>query len=202
MQVWGRRNFFGCAFNCSSQRPQVRARHLIHQAYPIGIKWRYIVLRRLQSAQGNNGNEQASAFALYRRSCLVGQRLTDSMPPIHKSVRSRLLPMKQLAIFCIAAAITVLPLRRMHAAFVLTLSQVGPNIVVTGSSTLNFSTLTLHGASAASPNIRPSNAAPYVGALSSSASYYDGAITGPSSFGGGDTATTADSGTGTLQGSR
>ena len=85
-----------------------------------------------------------------------------------------------------------------HAAFILTLSQVGNNVVVNGGGTLNTTALTLGNTNTAlaSPGIVPSAANIIAGAPGATFATYSG-ITGPANFGTG-TGAGADTGTGSL----
>lgn len=72
---------------------------------------------------------------------------------------------------------------RSHAAFLLTLTQVGGNVVVNGTGTLNLTALTLASSAPFSASIAPSSALLVLG--SGEGSVYSGA-TGPTSFGSGN----------------
>ena len=93
------------------------------------------------------------------------------------------------------------------AAFVLTLSQVGGNVVVNGSGTLNLSALTYFGqmysngglAASLSPSSAGLISGPGQGAVYQVNMYDGGGLTGPTSFGTGNSSF-ADSGTGLFAG--
>ena len=90
--------------------------------------------------------------------------------------------------------------RRAHAAFVLTLSQVGGNVVVNGSGTIDTADLTFSSNSNTSAQIYLSHAILFAGPTSFTACnvYNGGGLSGPTSFGNGSGG--ASSGTGNLVG--
>jgi hypothetical protein len=102
--------------------------------------------------------------------------------------------------FVIAAAallvLTSAPLR-VHAEFTLTLQQAGPDVLLTGSGTINLSALTFAGPGSGQALLRPNNASVYGGPTGSFAvsEYVGGGFSGPASFGSGSS-TLASSGTG------
>src|SRR5512135_3635764 len=73
--------------------------------------------------------------------------------------------------------------RSAEATFVVDINQVGPNVVITGSGTLNVTGLTLGGPTGGVPEIGASVPTINVGAPAAG-TFYVG-ITGPSSFGSG-----------------
>jgi hypothetical protein len=83
------------------------------------------------------------------------------------------------------------------AAYVVTLEQVGSNVVATGSGTLDLTDLTFEGDVSTIPFIRPNFGGINTGAAETVATY--GSVTGPTSFGIGSF-TDANSGTGDLVG--
>ena len=92
--------------------------------------------------------------------------------------------------FVLAAALLLLAgaPQRMHAAFTLTLQQVGPDVVLTGSGTVNLSALEFAGSNnGGQASIRPDNASVYGGPTSgvSVDEYVGGGFSGPSTFGAG-----------------
>jgi hypothetical protein len=89
---------------------------------------------------------------------------------------------------------------RAHAAFVFTLTQVGGNVVVNGSGTLNTTALTLSSSSNTFAQITSSHAILFAGPTNFVACSVDvgGGLSGPTSFGNGSGI--ASSGTGDLVG--
>lgn len=84
-----------------------------------------------------------------------------------------------------------------HAEFIITVGQVGPNVVATGSGTINTSALVLRSVGTAGPHVNPSNGTIYLGAT---AAYDQGTtVSGPANFGTG-AMVTASSGSGDLVG--
>lgn len=85
----------------------------------------------------------------------------------------------------VCAALFVAP--TAHAAFVLTLNQVGSDVVVNGSGTINISALTYAGDMTRPPVIAPANDTLISGPVQPNnrdAFYYNGGgLTGPTSFG-------------------
>ena len=108
--------------------------------------------------------------------------------------------MKKLA-FCCLAVLSVLTAAPRHApaAFTLTLSQVGNNVVANGTGTINLAALTFSLNTTADPYFYPAAALLRGGASGSLDIYKQGGLTGPTSFGTGD-ALTGSSGTGSLAG--
>ena len=84
-----------------------------------------------------------------------------------------------------------------EAGYVVTLEQVGSNVVATGSGTIDLTDLTFEGSVSTIPFIRPNFGGINTGAAESVATY--GSVTGPTSFGTGSF-TDANSGTGDLVG--
>lgn len=74
--------------------------------------------------------------------------------------------------------------RSAEATFIVDINQVGPNVVITSSGTLNVTGLTLGGPTAGVPEIGASVPTINVGAAAAAGTFYVG-ITGPSSFGSG-----------------
>jgi len=98
---------------------------------------------------------------------------------------------------CLAAAIaaaTLLICAQARASVIMTLEQVGPSVVATGSGTLDIADLSYFGSSNAAPFIFPADAVLLEGSSSAGYNIYSG-LTGPSNFGGGPH-TAASSGTG------
>lgn len=81
-----------------------------------------------------------------------------------------------------AASATLPPAAR--AAYTFMLSQVGADVVASGSGTLNVSALTLSGTTLFNPTLSPDVGLLELGPRSASVSLYRG-ISGPASFGGG-----------------
>ncbi len=97
-----------------------------------------------------------------------------------------------------------LSIRPAQAGYIVTLQQVGPNVVATGSGAIDLTGLTVWGLSTRSPAIRPNQVALggafiYTGPISSSVDSYRGA-SGPTSFGSGFFFTSASSGSGDMAG--
>jgi hypothetical protein len=98
----------------------------------------------------------------------------------------------------------LLSVRPAQAGYTVTLQQVGPNVVATGSGAIDLTGLTVWGHSRPSPAIRPNQVALggafiYTGPISSSVDSYRGAR-GPTSFGSGFFFTSASSGSGDMVG--
>ena len=119
--------------------------------------------------------------------------------------------MKSLKFFKPALATTLtivlgwlLSVRPAEAGYTVTLQQVGPDVVATGSGAINLTGLTFSGSAGVNPEIHPAAAEEqfgggiYTGPTSSSVDFYDGA-TGPTSFGSGGL-TLASSGSGDMVG--
>jgi hypothetical protein len=107
--------------------------------------------------------------------------------------------MKTLFRLLIVAAVLALTAGRAHAAFVLSLTQAGGNVVVNGSGTLNTTALNFDTSGTYEAFISPNAAGLYAGPTSSTAlSFYSG-LTGPASFGTGGL-TFASSGSGSIVG--
>ena len=85
---------------------------------------------------------------------------------------------------------------RTHAAFLLTLTQSGGDVVVTGSGSLDLAALTLEGGTNYDPGIYADGALLISGPASSRAGSTYQNITGPASFGNDTNEFFADSGTG------
>nr|MBW4093407.1 PEP-CTERM sorting domain-containing protein [Pseudomonadota bacterium] len=84
-----------------------------------------------------------------------------------------------------------------HAEFIITVDQVGSDVVATGSGTINTNALVLSSAGTAGPHVNPSNGTIYLGAL---AAYEQGtSVSGPANFGTG-VKVSASSGSGDLVG--
>lgn len=99
---------------------------------------------------------------------------------------------KILLVSCILTALFCA--RTAHAAVIMTLEQVGPDVVATGSGTVDLAGLTYEfSGSGLGPYIHPSTSGLLVGAGGNYGLY--GAISGPASFGTGN-GTVASSGTG------
>lgn len=91
-------------------------------------------------------------------------------------------------------------LTNAHAAYTITMTESGGNVVATGGGSLNIADLTLAGAGNALAFVQPNSAAVYVGPSSLTASTSLSAVTGPSSVGTGATLVQADSGGGDIVG--
>jgi hypothetical protein len=96
----------------------------------------------------------------------------------------------QLAHHCTRKLFTVLlsilAVPAAHAAYIINVSEVDPNVVTTGSGSINTTALTFAGNSSTSANVNPSSASLSVGATTtSSITNYTGA-SGPANFGAGD----------------
>ena len=76
---------------------------------------------------------------------------------------------------------------RAHAAFTLTLQQVGNDVTLTGSGTINLSALEFAGNASAQASIRPELAVIYGGPTNGATTdeYVGGGFSGPASFGNG-----------------
>jgi len=86
--------------------------------------------------------------------------------------------------------------RAANASVIMTLDQVGPNVVATGSGTVDLTDLTTFGNfNPLLPVIEPSAALLHIGDPNAGSSRYIGSISGPTNFGSGP-ATVASSGTG------
>ena len=90
---------------------------------------------------------------------------------------------------------------RAHAAFVLTLTQTGGNVVANGSGTLNLNALTLLGVNSEVAQIDPARAILFAGPTSgtNTSVYNGGGLAGPSAFGT-RTGAIASAGTGSFVG--
>lgn len=97
-----------------------------------------------------------------------------------------------------ALAVLVSTVLQAHAAFVMTLQQVGPNVVGTGSGSLDTSSLTIASGGSTPIVIRPESGLVTLGIGGSDYEELSG-FTGPSSFGSG-ALTFGSSGTGDLVG--
>lgn len=107
--------------------------------------------------------------------------------------------MKRLALCTLLAAAAVLAAPRAHAAYTLTLSQSGTNLVATGSGSLNTTALTLANANNnTGSTLQASLGWLYLGPGVSVGALYDG-LSGPTTFGAG-TARFFGAGTGSLVG--
>jgi hypothetical protein len=84
-----------------------------------------------------------------------------------------------------------------HADYILTVSQVGSNVVATGSGTIDLAGLTFNTTLSSGPLLNPSSGIAYAGLFGSSTIYTG--VTGPTSFGTGGSAP-ASSGTGAIVG--
>jgi hypothetical protein len=105
-------------------------------------------------------------------------------------------------IFKLAIATTVatvimcgITVRSAQAGYIVTLQQVGPNVVATGSGAIDLTGLSfLDSGVGSAPGLTPSSAIIFTGPTGT-ASGYSGGFTGPTSFGsGGNTAASAGSG--------
>jgi hypothetical protein len=114
----------------------------------------------------------------------------------------------RLALLLIALVFACLGIRQSaQAGYIVTLRQVGSNVVATGSGAINLTGLTFSQSGSVNPSIRGARVAPvassfiYTGPTSSSVDSYFGA-TGPMSFGGWPFITywTANSGSGDMVG--
>jgi hypothetical protein len=84
-----------------------------------------------------------------------------------------------------------------HAEFIATIAQVGPNVVVTGTGTIDLTGLTLAGIVTANSGIIPDGGVLGVGPPSAGAvDLYTGSISGPASFGTGGVTAPSSSGSG------
>jgi hypothetical protein len=98
------------------------------------------------------------------------------------------------------AAVLTATVSQAHAAFVLMLSQVGADVVVTGNGTLNVTALTFGSTIGGyGPDIAPSAAILLAGPIGSTATAYFSGVTGPGNFGPGNT-TLSNTGTGNFAG--
>ncbi len=86
-----------------------------------------------------------------------------------------------------------------QAAYTVNIIQNGPDVVATGSGSLDVTALTINGNGPASPSIRGNIASVLLGPIGATYETYTGAVTGPTSFGPG-TGTAASSGTGSMVG--
>ena len=98
----------------------------------------------------------------------------------------------------------LLSVRPAQAGYVVTLQQVGPDVVATGSGAINLHGLTFFQSSSLNPAIRPTAflhpvASIYTGPTSSSVDSYGG-LTGPTRFGSSGLETSASSGSGDMVG--
>ena len=98
----------------------------------------------------------------------------------------------------------LLSVRPAQAGYVVTLEQVGPDVVATGSGAINLHGLTFFQSSSLNPAIRPTAflhpvASIYTGPTSSSVDSYGG-LTGPTKFGSSGLETFASSGSGDMVG--
>lgn len=84
----------------------------------------------------------------------------------------------------------------VHAAYTITVTQVGPDVVATGNGSINLTALTPSGVNLPQPTwITPNNGIIVVGTTGTNVDVYDGLI-GPNNFGaGGQTNPTSTSGT-------
>src|SRR6476620_10638048 len=108
-------------------------------------------------------------------------------PHLKKSIGSS---SSRVALLLIALVFACLGIRQSaQAGYVVTLHQVGPDVVATGSGAINLTGLTFSQSGSVNPSLRGARVAPvassfiYTGATSSSVDFYSGA-TGPMSFGG------------------
>jgi hypothetical protein len=110
----------------------------------------------------------------------------------------------------LAWLLSVRPAQAAHhgghgAGYTVTLQQVGPDVVATGSGAINLTGLTFHHSSSANPAIKPggtgeSSAFIFTGPTSSSADVYRGIIHGPPSFGSSSLTRSGSSGSGDMVG--
>lgn len=91
------------------------------------------------------------------------------------------------------AAILLVTAGTTQAAYTIVVSQVGPNVVATGSGTLNLTGLVFGGVGVAAPRVQPNNSALIIG-VTAAAQAFDG-IAGPAAMGAGGS-TSASSSTG------
>jgi hypothetical protein len=98
----------------------------------------------------------------------------------------------------VALGVSVGTVSKAEAAYIVTLQQVGSNVVATGSGSIDLTALTLLGPASEPSFIRPSDGAIAVGptALTSADAYF-GFFSGPSAFGPGGYST-PNSGSGSL----
>jgi PEP-CTERM motif len=100
-----------------------------------------------------------------------------------------------LGALAVGAIVAVVP--TAQAAFIATIEQVGANVVVTGSGTLDLAGLTLDGLPNAFSAIAPNQGVLSIGLPEAdSADLYSGSISGPANFGSGGVTGPSDSGSG------
>ena len=115
-------------------------------------------------------------------------------------MKTRLFFLHRLALAGAALLLLAAAPRNAHAEFTLTLSQVGGNVVVNGTGTINTTALTTASYSYTSAQITSSHAILFAGPTNFVACSVDvgGGLSGPTSFGSGSGV--ASSGTGSLVG--
>jgi len=125
-------------------------------------------------------------------------------PHLNKSIGSS---SSRLAFLLIALVFACLGIRQSaQAGYIVTLQQVGPNVVATGSGAFNLHGLTVSRSFFQDPGIKPFGhilvgpAFIATGPTSSSVHHYFGTITGPGSFGSSANFTLASSGSGDMVG--
>ena len=124
-------------------------------------------------------------------------------PHLKKSIGSS---PSRLALLLIALVFACLGIRQSaQAGYIVTLQEVGPDVVATGSGAIDLTGLTFFGSGSANPGIRPhvlglnGPAVILTGPTSSSVDSYSGA-SGPTSFGGCPFFIPASSGSGDMVG--
>jgi len=85
----------------------------------------------------------------------------------------------------VALAGLALTAPQAHAGFIATIQQVGSDVVITGSGTINTTALTFELEGPLGPEVFPSDTGVFLGTPYGSVGYYAGTLAGPSSFGGG-----------------
>lgn len=97
------------------------------------------------------------------------------------------------------AAIALMVCGYAHAAYTAYIYQSGPNVMITGSGSINWTALMHEGDDWVPPGIQPDPDIILLGA-EGNISVYSGTVSGPASIGSGGSAIFADTGTGSLAG--
>lgn len=126
----------------------------------------------------------------------IRSRLT-SKSEIEVTVRKSLcMPLTRLVLPCMTAALLLLAAGAARGEYIVTLKQVGSNVVAAGSGSINLGDLTFVGLGVARAGLNPSTGDVLVGSTSAETVDVYGGITGPSAFGSGGISVAASSGSG------
>ena len=119
----------------------------------------------------------------------------------HSAMKTMSTSLRRLALAGAVFLLLTAALHRAHAMFYLTLTQVGGNVVINGSGTVNLTALTFQQSANADPAVYPALGLLTAGAgdLPPYSEYDGGGLTGPAAFGNG-TGSAENSGTGGIAG--